>query len=149
MYTVVMPAPFLKFDDDACIVLAGGRPWWIIYAYTTSAFYPYSEPFVPTGNIEAVREVEPAIVAPETGARVPAAGWFAGAMRRSRPAWRRWEKNAAGMPPTPSNGSNRHCPSSRRSWAREPDVRGRTPPPTVRRQRMGGLTGPGRGPDRL
>jgi uncharacterized membrane protein (UPF0182 family) len=49
-------APFLEFDDDPYIVLAGGRLYWIIDAYTTSGFYPYSEPFAAGGKIEAVRD---------------------------------------------------------------------------------------------
>ena len=38
-------APFLEYDDDPYIVLAGGRLYWIIDAYTTSNYFPYSEPF--------------------------------------------------------------------------------------------------------
>ncbi len=38
-------APFLDFDDDPYIVLNEGKLYWIIDAYTTSGFYPYSEPF--------------------------------------------------------------------------------------------------------
>lgn len=38
-------APFLEFDEDPYIVLAGGRLYWIIDAYTTSSHYPYSQPF--------------------------------------------------------------------------------------------------------
>ncbi len=38
-------APFLRLDRDPYIVLAGGRLYWIIDAYTTSENYPYSEPF--------------------------------------------------------------------------------------------------------
>lgn len=38
-------APFLQFDADPYIVLAEGRLYWIIDAYTTSRYYPYSEPF--------------------------------------------------------------------------------------------------------
>jgi hypothetical protein len=38
-------APFLHFDDDPYVVLAGGRLYWIIDAYTTSTDYPYSESF--------------------------------------------------------------------------------------------------------
>ncbi len=37
-------APFLEFDDDPYIVLAEGRLYWIIDAYTVSSDYPYSEP---------------------------------------------------------------------------------------------------------
>ncbi len=36
-------APFLKFDDDPYMVLAEGKIYWIIDAYTTSRNYPYSE----------------------------------------------------------------------------------------------------------
>jgi uncharacterized membrane protein (UPF0182 family) len=38
-------APFLSFDDDPYIVLNNGQLHWIIDAYTSSRFYPYSEPF--------------------------------------------------------------------------------------------------------
>jgi len=38
-------APFLHFDRDPYIVLADGKLYWIIDAYTTSAYYPYSQPF--------------------------------------------------------------------------------------------------------
>jgi uncharacterized membrane protein (UPF0182 family) len=38
-------APFLKFDDDPYIVLADGKLYWIIDAYTTTRYYPYSERF--------------------------------------------------------------------------------------------------------
>jgi len=35
-------APFLTFDQDPYLVLAGGRLYWIYDAYTTSNRYPYS-----------------------------------------------------------------------------------------------------------
>ena len=38
-------APFLTFDADPYVVLVGGKLYWIIDAYTTSTYYPYSEPF--------------------------------------------------------------------------------------------------------
>jgi uncharacterized membrane protein (UPF0182 family) len=38
-------APFLSFDGDPYVVLANGKLYWIIDAYTTSENYPYSEPF--------------------------------------------------------------------------------------------------------
>jgi uncharacterized membrane protein (UPF0182 family) len=38
-------APFLDFDDDPYIVLINGELHWIIDAYTSSGYYPYSEPF--------------------------------------------------------------------------------------------------------
>lgn len=38
-------APFLQFDSDPYIVNADGELFWMIDAYTTSEYYPYSEPF--------------------------------------------------------------------------------------------------------
>ena len=37
-------APFLHFDKDPYIVLAEGKLYWIIDAYTVSDSYPYSQP---------------------------------------------------------------------------------------------------------
>ncbi len=37
-------APFLTLDRDPYLVLADGRLYWIVDAYTTSAGYPYSRP---------------------------------------------------------------------------------------------------------
>lgn len=43
-------APYLQFDHDPYIVLNDdGRLYWIIDAYTTTSYYPYSEPY-PGGN---------------------------------------------------------------------------------------------------
>jgi len=41
-------APFLTFDADPYVVLVDGRLYWIIDGYTTSSYYPYSEPFSAT-----------------------------------------------------------------------------------------------------
>jgi hypothetical protein len=38
-------APFLTLDSDPYIALVDGRLYWILDAYTTSRYYPYSEPF--------------------------------------------------------------------------------------------------------
>jgi uncharacterized membrane protein (UPF0182 family) len=38
-------APFLRLDEDPYLVLAEGRLYWIIDAYTTSQDFPYSQPF--------------------------------------------------------------------------------------------------------
>lgn len=38
-------APFLYFDNDPYIVIAEGKMYWMIDAYTSSSNYPYSEPF--------------------------------------------------------------------------------------------------------
>ena len=45
-------APFLHFDDDPYIVLSKGKLYWIIDAFTTSDYFPYSEPFSSTENID-------------------------------------------------------------------------------------------------
>lgn len=42
-------APFLSFDEDPYIVTADGGLYWIFDAYTTSDYYPYSEPFTTNG----------------------------------------------------------------------------------------------------
>jgi len=41
-------APILQYDSDPYLVLSEGRLYWLIDAYTTSAMYPYSEPYVGT-----------------------------------------------------------------------------------------------------
>ncbi|KRQ86478.1 hypothetical protein ABG79_01684 [Caloramator mitchellensis] len=38
-------APFLNYDEDPYIVIANGRYYWIMDAYTTTNRYPYSEPY--------------------------------------------------------------------------------------------------------
>jgi uncharacterized protein len=38
-------APFLELDEDPYIVLVDGKLYWILDAYTTSEYYPYSDPF--------------------------------------------------------------------------------------------------------
>jgi len=48
---------FLKFDDDPYIVLADGKLYWIIDAYTTSDYFPYSEPFS-SGEVAGYKERE-------------------------------------------------------------------------------------------
>lgn len=48
--------PFLQYDTDPYIVTADGNLYWIIDAYTTSSYYPYSEPFDPTkSNMNYIR----------------------------------------------------------------------------------------------
>lgn len=47
-------APFLTYDRDPYLVLAGGRLFWIQDAYTTTNAYPYSEP-VRDGNLNYIR----------------------------------------------------------------------------------------------
>jgi hypothetical protein len=44
-------APFLTFDADPYIVLADGKLYWIIDAYTTSEYFPYSESYNSTEDL--------------------------------------------------------------------------------------------------
>ena len=37
--------PFLAYEDDPYAIVADGKIYWIIDAYTTSSYYPYSEPY--------------------------------------------------------------------------------------------------------
>lgn len=43
-------APFLRYDSDPYLVLAEGRLFWIIDAYTSSSRYPYAAPVRGWGN---------------------------------------------------------------------------------------------------
>ncbi len=47
---VTKVAPFLYFDDDPYIVIADGKMFWMLDAYTASSDYPYSEPFSSFGS---------------------------------------------------------------------------------------------------
>lgn len=48
-------APFLKLDEDPYLVNADGELYWMIDAYTTSEYFPYSEPF---SNMETIEYKE-------------------------------------------------------------------------------------------
>ncbi|MDD5749004.1 MAG: UPF0182 family protein, partial [Actinomycetota bacterium] len=44
-------APFLQFDEDPYLVISDeGKLFWIVDAYTTSSYFPYSERFEGYGN---------------------------------------------------------------------------------------------------
>jgi uncharacterized membrane protein (UPF0182 family) len=45
-------APFLTFDSDPYMVIANGKLYWIVDAYTTTDRYPYSQP---NGNLNYIR----------------------------------------------------------------------------------------------
>jgi len=45
-------APFLEFDADPYVVKAEGQLYWMIDGYTTSSYFPYSEPFSARETIE-------------------------------------------------------------------------------------------------
>ncbi len=42
--------PYLSYEDDPYAVTANGRIYWIVDAYTTSSYYPYSEPYSGTAG---------------------------------------------------------------------------------------------------
>ena len=50
---ISMLAPFLRLDNDPYIVVADGRLYWIMDAYTVSSYYPYSQPI--SGGTNYVR----------------------------------------------------------------------------------------------
>jgi uncharacterized membrane protein (UPF0182 family) len=61
-------APFLHLDADPYIVLAEGRLYWMIDAYTVSNNYPYSQPFatieqaiVQQERVETTQRVRPTL----------------------------------------------------------------------------------------
>ena len=48
--------PYLSYEDDPYTVVADGRIYWMVDAYTTSSYYPYSEPYAGTvGSTNYVR----------------------------------------------------------------------------------------------
>ena len=56
---VARVAPFLKLDRDPYLVLAGGRLFWILDGYTTTAAYPYARP---TSGLNYIRNSVKAVV---------------------------------------------------------------------------------------
>lgn len=49
-------APFLQFDEDPYIVAVNGRLKWIVDGYTSSSYYPYSQPFDSRESLEYARD---------------------------------------------------------------------------------------------
>ena len=48
--------PYLSYEDDPYAVTVNGRVYWIVDAYTTSSYYPYSEPYSgTTGSTNYIR----------------------------------------------------------------------------------------------
>jgi len=47
--------PYLSYDTDPYIVTIDGKLYWIIDAYTTSSYYPYSEPYAANTRINYIR----------------------------------------------------------------------------------------------
>ena len=48
-------APFIHYDEDPYIVTVDGKLYWIIDGYTTSSYYPYSQPFSEQSNVNYIR----------------------------------------------------------------------------------------------
>ncbi|MBO4881866.1 MAG: UPF0182 family protein [Firmicutes bacterium] len=48
-------APFLMYDDDPYVVVADGKVYWMINAYTGSEYYPYSEPYDRKSDLNYIR----------------------------------------------------------------------------------------------
>lgn len=45
MHRVQKIMPYLSYEDDPYAVVADGKVYWMVDAYTTSSNYPYSEPY--------------------------------------------------------------------------------------------------------
>ncbi|MDO4541812.1 MAG: UPF0182 family protein, partial [Bacillota bacterium] len=48
-------APFLTYDSDPYIVTVDGGLYWVVDAYTTSSYYPYSEPYSQKSSVNYIR----------------------------------------------------------------------------------------------
>ncbi|MDO4552360.1 MAG: UPF0182 family protein [Bacillota bacterium] len=48
-------APFLGYDADPYIVTVDGKLYWMLDAYTTSSYYPYSEPYSSESGVNYIR----------------------------------------------------------------------------------------------
>jgi uncharacterized membrane protein (UPF0182 family) len=48
-------APFVYYDQDPYIVTVEGKLYWIVDGYTTSSYYPYSQPFSTTDPTNYIR----------------------------------------------------------------------------------------------
>ena len=59
-------APFLRYDHDPYLVIADGGLYWMIDAYTTSRYYPYSEP-TPSGDLNYIRNAVKVVVGAYNG----------------------------------------------------------------------------------
>jgi len=55
-------APFLTYDDDPYVVAVDGKVYWIINAYTMSEYYPYSEPYARSSDVNYIRNSVKVIV---------------------------------------------------------------------------------------
>lgn len=58
-------APFLKYDSDPYLVISKGKLYWLLDAYTTSSYYPFSTPSRGWGNY--VRNSVKVVIDPYNG----------------------------------------------------------------------------------
>lgn len=59
-------APFLRYDQDPYLVLADGKIYWVVDAYTVSDRYPYSEPITVNdtpGNLASINYIRNSVKA--------------------------------------------------------------------------------------
>lgn len=57
-------APFLTYDKDPYIIIADGKLYWVIDAYTTSDKYPYSQPY---NDVNYIRNSVKVVIDAENG----------------------------------------------------------------------------------
>lgn len=74
-------APFLHFDHDPYVVVVGGRLKWIVDAYTTSSYYPYSEPYFSGEVIEPVDGERPAVATANVASYLHGASYVRNAVK--------------------------------------------------------------------
>ncbi|KKR80823.1 MAG: hypothetical protein UU26_C0009G0009 [Candidatus Daviesbacteria bacterium GW2011_GWC1_40_9] len=56
-------APFLAFDRDPYLVIAEGKMYWVLDAYTSTDHYPYSQPLpLNGGNVNYIRNSVKAVI---------------------------------------------------------------------------------------
>lgn len=60
-------APFLSYDDDPYMIIAGGKLYWIIEGYTTTNKYPYSQPYSTNSSVNYMRNSVKIVVDAYTG----------------------------------------------------------------------------------
>lgn len=51
--------PYLQYDDDPYMTTVNGKLYWMVDAYTTSSYYPYSEPY--SGKVNSTNYIRNSI----------------------------------------------------------------------------------------
>ncbi|NMC56349.1 MAG: UPF0182 family protein, partial [Eubacteriaceae bacterium] len=60
-------APFLSYDNDPYMIIAGGKLYWIVEGYTTTGKYPYSQPYSSASSVNYMRNSVKIVVDAYTG----------------------------------------------------------------------------------